>query len=129
MRDIKFRGEDVQGVWRIGGFTLDAIGVPRITTTDVSGEGLLFHRVIPETVGEFTGLKDKNGVEIFEGDVVKYFNPYSDKWITQLVKWDDQWACFGLFDTNNKWCQESDWVKIQFTEVIGNIHDNPELLK
>ena len=87
------------------------------------------YEVVPETLGQFTGLIDKDGNKIFEGDIVKYYQPYLEKDETGVVKWDKRWAFFGLFSKDNDWCQESDWVKIQDIEIIGNIHDNPELLE
>ena len=85
--------------------------------------------VYPETVGQFTGLTDKNGTKIFEGDIVKYYNPYSKQWYTQIVKWDKMFASFGFFTQDSEWCKENDWLKIEGVEVIGNIYDNKELLK
>ena len=85
--------------------------------------------VDPETVGQFTGMTDKNGTKIFEGDIVKYYNPYSKTWHTQIVKWDWRFAGFGLFDKESEWCKESDWLKIKDIEIVGNIYDNKELLK
>lgn len=76
---------------------------------------------------QYTGLKDKNGVEIYEGDVIKYYQPYAKRTDTHIVKWDEIQACFGMFEKDNKWCKESDWIKIQEIEIIGNIHENPEL--
>ena len=85
--------------------------------------------IISETVGQFTGMTDKNGTKIFEGDIVKYYNPYSKTWHTQIVKWDWRFAGFGLFDKESEWCKESDWLKIKDIEIVGNIYDNKELLK
>jgi len=77
---------------------------------------------------QFTGLKDKNGKEIYEGDIVSYFQPYANRTDIHFVKWDNLFAGFGLFEKNNEWCKESDWLKIQEIVIIGNIHENPELL-
>ena len=78
---------------------------------------------------QFTGLKDKNGKEVYEGDIVSYYQPFAKRTDTHIVKWDDRWACFGLFENGNEWCKENDWMKIKDIEVIGNIYENPELLK
>jgi uncharacterized phage protein (TIGR01671 family) len=82
-----------------------------------------------ETVGQYTGLTDKNGKKIFEGDIVKVTD---DNGETDLCSCGVGEVCFydgvwyigdevndGLYDVN----------KIYYVEVIGNIHDNPELLK
>jgi len=77
---------------------------------------------------QFTGLLDRNGKEIYEGDIIKYFQPYANKWDTHIVLWDDKFAGFGMFEFNNEWCKESDWLKIKEIEIIGNIYENSELL-
>ncbi len=78
--------------------------------------------VIHETVGQYTGLTDKNGKKIFEGDIV-----LTNEDGTGVVTWDDD---DGMFTVN------TDTVSLNFGnywacefEVIGNIHDNPELIK
>lgn len=92
--------------------------------------------VIPETVGQYTGLTDKNGKEIFEGDIVKapYIDPIFhstwdiDKQPTEvaLVKFDMGQYYINYIEGQYRFtvyaCQE-------YIEVIGNIHDNPKILK
>lgn len=85
--------------------------------------------VDPKTVGRFTGLTDKNGVKIFEGDIVSVNHPYNGK-STHEVIWDEY--CWNLknfyascFDYPSKAFSEG----TEYMTVVGNIHDNPELLK
>ena len=75
-------------------------------------------------IEQFTGLKDKNGVDIYEGDVLSYYNIYSKKTYTQIVKWSKNFASFALFEEGSEWVKEFDWEAIRNKEVIGNIHEN-----
>lgn len=76
-----------------------------------------------ETLGQFTGLKDKNGVKIYEGDIVKMLN--IDEYPMQ-IKWSEKWARFIFYNLVDK--KEMNLFTEQ-CEVIGNIYDNPELIK
>ena len=125
-RETLFRGKQLNtGKWFFGNlFDKDTKGRTHIGTTDCE-----CFNIDPETVGQCIGISDKHGIEIFEDDIVKYFEPNSKTWHTRIVRWDWRFAGFGLFDKESEWCKESDWLKIKDIEVIGNIHDNKELLK
>ena len=78
---------------------------------------------------QFSGLQDKNGKEIYEFDIVKFYNPYSKNTYIMVVKFCSVFAGFALFDSvESKWAKESDYLKIQDLEVVGNIYENTELL-
>lgn len=125
MREILFRGKRKNnGKWIYGNYCYDEL-------IDKSGyEDLIIeqpadgetHRVIPETVGQYTGLTDKNGKKIFEGDICKHRSNYSGNTVISVVTYTDG-HFLALVDKNSGF-ELSDKL-----EVIGNIHDNPELLK
>ena len=135
MREILFRGKTDKGEWAYGDLF------------KVFDDGTFIHdgrchsvKVIPETIGQYTGLTDKNGTKIFEGDIVQLTD----------IRYNNEWKAVVVF--GNPYCQYSWgwnlqyigkkpqintdillWVEMEdvqvYCEVIGNIHDNPELLK
>ena len=78
--------------------------------------------VIPETVGQFTGLTDKNGKKIFEGDIIaKGFELYEVRWNPEQVRW-------GIYLGNYEVAGFTKFSEPYF-EVIGNVYNNKELLE
>ena len=145
MREILFRGKHATiGNWEYGYYVF----VPNwhgkekhyIQTLDDDRDLGLIHSVSPETVGQFTGLTDKNGVKVFEGDILKiakksdslgtYYYPPVEYPVNVFVRWD---LCAWLWEVRGKegpyyigfpeaWCHYE-------CKVIGNIYENPELLE
>lgn len=125
MREILFRGKRVDnGELVVGNSVLFFKD-----TTKIYGELTYWSEieVIPETVGQYTGLTDKNGKKIFEGDIVKattgiegYKSTYHST--IQEVKYNAEMCGIAVFLPFDN----SDMVEV---EVIGNIYDNPELLR
>ena len=129
MREIKFRGKSILGNnWTYGLLTKKKIrSNNEIHFAIATGDYSLAETtpVDPETVGEFTGLQDINGVDIYEGDICVFFSDIpSEKFI---VVWDTSYCGFYCVNPND----ESDGGVLCLVDikVIGNIHDNPELLK
>ena len=129
MREILFRGKRADnGQWVYGFYAQELQGQHYILADEgdfYDGPMLTMVEVIPETVGQYTGLKDKNGVKIFEGDVVRYLNSIESG--NGVVIFD---ACAFLFNWID--IDEIDSLLRYFQcskelEVIGNLHDNPEL--
>lgn len=119
MREIKFRGLTKKKVWVFGSYIKTDIDALCIVYGDGEQE-----EIIPESVGQFTGLKDKNGKEIYEGDILTKWDKLRKKVFFSQKHFNFQLAHLdnkGFCDTLSFWNQES-------TEIIGNIHSNPELL-
>ena len=94
-----------------------------------------FYNVDPETVGQYTGLTDKNGKQIFEGDIIKYKNTDGIKFnsvaltVIGKVVYNEKNASFAISGKDEIGAKYYDYFPIKNIEVIGNIHDDPELLR
>jgi uncharacterized phage protein (TIGR01671 family) len=122
MREILFRGKRYNGAWLAGDLLANKYERPNICPIgDVN-----CYPVIPETVGQYTGMKDKNGEKIFEGDIVKY----STTCEIFTVAWHGSFAEFVISKPNKATRGSKDMYLVnRYCEVIGNIYDNPELLE
>jgi len=144
-RTIKFRGKSISGDWVYGDLIqLDnqscIAGLHQwATALQNNSLELGVDEIIPETIGQFTGLKDRNGVAIFEGDIViigttssviKYFPKYGMFGLTgksAYKKFDESDPMgSGGSSTRYKPYVLSEYYQRRM-EVVGNIHDNPEL--
>ncbi len=136
MREILFRGKDILcGDWVEGDLIrndnrcypavfVGCIEASRNRYDDISIDGHYLPQVDPETVSQYIGIKDKNSKRIFEGDIVMFLD-YTEP---AVVEWDQEDA---------RWYMRYSDCMLDFSykcvpsaiEVIGNIHDNPELIK
>jgi len=134
MREIKFRGRSTHSDdWCYGSFVNNP-DEPTICGFDIWADGdsdWREEKVEPHTVGQYTGLCDKNGKEIYEGDIIRTYGSKGDE-IKHTVEYSDKEAmfCTKLIGADmlggsitQRWLDEFEF------EVIGNVHDNPQLLK
>ena len=131
MRDILFRGKRVDnGEWSHGSLVCWKTG-GGVSRYDIFSQGL-GNGVIPSTVGQYTGLDDKDGRRIFEGDIVKCDLYYTASRNPQIGLIRTVAFVDGRFvatrDQNKVSCGANSLGFYSNAEVIGNVHDNPELI-
>ena len=138
IREVIFRGKRADnGEWIEGSLLgIDWCDKPSTYSIAPNMPVSVFYSVLPETVGQYTGLTDKNGVRIFEGDILKS--------TIKIIDCDDEGFSISHYDEEDIGIVE--WIKDGFmiahksgtwarsfygceNYVIGNIHDNPELLQ
>ena len=123
MREILFRGKAKNdGEWLCGHYT-EYAGVGQIWVDTDNGKHN--YLVDIDTVGEYTGLNDQNGKRIFEGDIMPVWEG-GEKYLYKVIYCGD---CFMLSMLDSEQGSYPLSVKHSISEVIGNIHDNSELLE
>ena len=144
MREIKFRAKTIDtGAWVFGSLVKQPTGEFIGSETYIQSNTCKWDKwiVAPETVGQYTGLKNSVGTEIYEGDILGGY-PHG----TAKVCWSDEWGCWetvsidsepvetevngAIFTTNSNGLLANDLIDCSPEwKVIGNVFDNKELLK
>lgn len=119
MREILFRGkQDSNGKWVYGDYHTDSCYI-------YDCKDSIAYKVIAETVGQFTGLCDKNGKKIFEGDIVEAVGST----LTAVAQYFPEEGAFMLYCKERHFVDYLGTIEMSKIEIIGNVFDNPELLK
>ena len=140
MREILFRGKTEDGKWVKGQllYFKASVGENELALIvegcewDNSNEWFNLGKrakVIPKTIGQYTGLTDKNGKKIFEGDIVDCWSEGVNAQGTVQQRRDGLWIIYPAWQKRIMWSLCPDEYSNTTVEVIGNIHDNPELLE
>lgn len=133
MREILFKGKMIaNGSWSEGNLLVTKQGCCITPDATVLGS---YGAVDPETVGQYTGLKDENGQKIFEGDILevdvfKNLHRYKAVWTVEYKERFSQGNGYYFYGKNRRFNTRATQSIIINTHatVIGNIYDNPELL-
>lgn len=132
MRQIKFRAWDKKENCMVQSFTIEQFTQKQYPADDVTVEvKWTYYENAPELIlMQFTGLKDESGVEIYEGDLITNHGVTNDmKQRIFVVVWNDEQARFSLHDKAANMKSGLDYAGGLQQEIIGNIHENSELLE
>lgn len=139
MREILFRGKRVDSdKWVEGYYVHISEGEGtydcehHLIQTDYKGRLGLRYEVIPETVGQFTGLFDKDGKRVFEGDILSQIDHHDGSELTRVVKYEMSCGscCTQVIGFGASGRGHLDFIKLdERFKVIGNIHDDPEMVE
>jgi uncharacterized phage protein (TIGR01671 family) len=130
MREILFKGKRVDnGKWVYGYLfrsiksTVKSVNLGYYIQVIDENLSYISYEVDPETVSQFTGLKDKNGINIFENDIIKHINRNE----IYTCVWVEDYACFAFIEDiefgEGYYFQKVDEERLS---IIGNVHDNPD---
>lgn len=131
MREIKFRGktEGMNSWWTYGNLVICDNGDYQIGDCPKYGDIYYRNKVFKETAGQYTGLKDKNGKEIYEGDIVYIKGETEILDIKGKVEYSETFAQYIITNTKNIMYEAEPLGDYENIEVIGNIYDNLGLLR
>ena len=131
MREILFKAKRKDNnEWTYGYLEKQAVKGEEYYITSPCNEWINnCHIVIPETICQYTGLKDKNGVEIYENDILQLFDTINEPREKVTIKWNNESACYEVLQLNGNHYSFDVRAAINPCEVIGNIFDNSELLE
>ena len=132
MREILFRGKRVDNCEWVEGLPYAVGGVINCIRSEECICELIAnttYSVTPDTIGQYTGLTDKNGKKIFEGDIVDCWSEGVNAQGTVQQRRDGLWIIYPAWQKRIMWSLCPDEYSNTTVEVIGNIHDNPELVK
>ena len=127
MRQFKFRAWDKDLCKYLEGCEISSL----MADFDAEGDGreIIIKQICPTRYifEQYIGLKDKNSKEIYEGDIVRCWNGLD--YLDGSVKWSENSAAYFVKYFEKKDCfDEDDWLCDCYCEVIGNVHENPELI-
>lgn len=129
MREILFRGKTYNDKWVQGLLVQMDDHLTQIRKLGSDGIGYYDYSIVPSTVGQYTGLTDKNGKKIFEGDIVKHESGATVLFHKVVFERRNGCAYFGAVMGEYETWGFCNSFPPTLVEIVGNIHDNPELLE